>query len=329
MPSGYTHMILTKLATEGLTKKNLDLQELLQEHQKYLRLGSVAPDIAYSQEIKGPLSNETEIADVLHYNQTNQIPLRALKEIKKIDNITEKETAFAFFTGYITHIVADGIIHPFVRDKVGDYNIGNNAKEHRILEMKLDVLFLNHLSGLELNYTNIHDGMLSPLEVSFDHISSLFSELINEIYYKLISMKEIEVWIKGLHLLFSCAESNNNGFYSKLAMFKNFLFPQLQDLIEKQNNYLVLKIDEHKGADKNFANKEIHFINDCIPQFQQTILPIIIKSYNFVFQDMPEVTESDIPAINLDTGRELKILSSYTKIRKGEKLEEEVIFWKG
>ncbi|MAF79233.1 MAG: hypothetical protein CME60_13810, partial [Halobacteriovoraceae bacterium] len=56
----------------------------------------------------------------------------------------QKDEAFSFFLGFASHVVADGVIHPFVRDKVGDYD--NNATEHRLLEMRLDVILLNEFT---------------------------------------------------------------------------------------------------------------------------------------------------------------------------------------
>ena len=79
---------------------------------------------------------------------------------KNKSKLTKKQIryAFCFFVGYIAHIVADGIIHPFIRDMVGDYH--EHQEEHRVLEMKLDVLLYDYLtessgSALNLNNTNL------------------------------------------------------------------------------------------------------------------------------------------------------------------------------
>jgi len=37
--------------------------------------------------------------------------------------------------------------------------------------------------------------------------------------------------------------------------------------------------------------------------FFQKFIPIAQKAYSFVYEDGPVLTETDIPAINLDTGR--------------------------
>ncbi len=45
-----------------------------------------------------------------------------LKELKGQLDVGIHYHMFTFFLGYISHVLADGIIHPFVRDKVGEYS---------------------------------------------------------------------------------------------------------------------------------------------------------------------------------------------------------------
>jgi hypothetical protein len=131
----------------------------------------------------------------------------------------EKDHAFAFFLGFAAHIVADGIIHPYVRDKVGDYH--DNQNDHRILEMRLDVFFLHELTkgfgeSLNFNFTNIHDQIKDPL-TNFRHVSSLFSQLIKEVYGKEVTAETAEEWVEDMHTVFELAESSNNQYYAIIA----------------------------------------------------------------------------------------------------------------
>ena len=144
MPSGYTHMLLTRTFKEEAGLTDHDIGFLLDAQIKYFQLGALGPDLPYSQELTLVNRSAAQIADKFHYEKTNLIPVRAFNRIKNMADGDKKDQAFAFFMGYASHIVADGIIHPFVRDKVGDY--AENKTAHRTLEMRLDVIFLNHLT---------------------------------------------------------------------------------------------------------------------------------------------------------------------------------------
>jgi hypothetical protein len=155
MPSGYTHCILAQEFNERSKHGNTNLKFLLQEKIRYFQLGALGPDLAYSQQIK--MSDQKKVSDKLHYEFTNQVPLRAFEKIKALPESNIKDELFCFFLGYLSHLVADGVIHPFIRDKVGDYEA--NATAHRVLEMNLDVILMHEFSkqkngkqGLDQNF---------------------------------------------------------------------------------------------------------------------------------------------------------------------------------
>jgi hypothetical protein len=135
---------------------------------------------------------------------------------------------FSFFSGYISHLIADGIIHPFVRDKVGDYK--ENQEAHRVLEMQLDVLFFEYLtkhSGkpLNLNYTNIHDELINFDEGVYPEVNSVvkvFSDLINEVYGLSYTNKKIPGWVKAMHRMFGVAEGDHPAIYRNIPFIKPY-----------------------------------------------------------------------------------------------------------
>ena len=67
-------------------------------------------------------------------------------------------------------------------------------------------------------------------------------------------------------------------------------------------------------------NKDVHFLNNCIPKFHDIFKSIALKAYNFVYNKEDEVTEADIYKINLDTGRSLAH-------SKGTDLSYPAAFW--
>lgn len=323
MPSGYTHILLAKTFPEKAGIKNEELGLILDLSMPYFQLGAMAPDLPYSQQLLSLTGrNEIEFADKFHYEKTNLVPIKAFEVIKNIDG-TEKDQAFSFFLGFVAHVVADGIIHPYVRDKVGDYN-KHNKDAHRILEMHLDVFFLHELTknsgrSLNLNYTNLHDQILDPL-TNFSHVSTLFSKVIEEVYGKKILKETVEEWVRDMHQVFELAESSNNQYYSMVPGLKGFLFKDTDEVLQNHQGDLLLRVNEAKNREINFAGKDIHFFNDCVPSFYIAFKKVALAAYEFVYKGGAVLNESIFPAINLDTGRPLLASS-------GKDLDSKASYW--
>ena len=313
MASGITHILLMKNLQSVLPKGKL--KKLLQSGRDFLQVGAVGPDLPYASIADDDLffKIQSDLADKFHYEKTNELILRAFQEIKNNSNsltAREKRFMFSFFLGFASHIVADGIIHPFVRDKVGNYH--ENQTAHRVLEMQLDVLLYYHLTlksnaPINLNYSNIHDEL-----INFDNnfypevgkVLQLFSKLISEVYQQNYEPALINGWVNGLHRMFGVAEGEHPKIYRLVSFINEFLFSDYNDLCEKNKEFLIL--EKPKDRDYNFLRKEqIHFFDDCLPQFYKIFIPLANKCYDYVYNNKGELTGSDIPPIDLDTGRNL------------------------
>jgi len=322
MASGITHILLIKNLQQvlpiGKPKRKLA------QARDFLQIGAIAPDLPYASIADDDffLTTESDLADKFHYEKTNELPLKAFQYIYSIkEDITKTELnfMFSFFIGYISHLIADGIIHPFVRDKVGDYK--QNQTAHRVLEMQLDVLFFEYLtkhSGkpLNLNYTNIHDELINFDEGVYPEVNSvvkIFSDLINEVYGLSYTSKKILGWVKAIHRMFGVAEGDHPAIYRNIGFIKPFLFPDLDELRDKNKDILVLT----KPVDRveNFLKQpKIDFFDDCVPMFYEKFIPVLNKAYKFVYNDGEEITELDIKGIDLDTGRDLAVNNDLNEI---------------
>jgi hypothetical protein len=306
MASGITHILLTKMLQDNLEESRL--RDILAKCADSFQVGAVAPDLPYASMVGNDFffGNQSSLADDFHYKKTNQIPLQSLKILKTNKSKNSKDVnyqMFSFFLGYISHVVGDGVIHPFVRDMVGDYK--KNKAEHRSLEMQLDVLFLEKRyspSGLtvELNYTELHDELENfSKNLGAKKIVEIFSELIFETYGKRHSPKRILGWINGLHRMFGIALGDFPSIYRNLKI-NTFTYHNREEIIPEK----ALILGKPKDRDENFLKvNEINFFNQCIPHFYNRFIPIAKKSYAYVFENGEELTSRDIPMINLDTGR--------------------------
>lgn len=305
MASGLSHILLTKKLQDELPDGKM--KNILAYCADSFQVGSVAPDLPYASIADNAFfANESPLADKFHYRKTNQIPLLALKRLKTLMGTIDEALhyqMFAFFLGYTSHVLADGIIHPFVRDKVGDYE--KNQAEHRSLEMQLDVLFYAELtkrSGLkaEINYSNMHEQIKDFFQVNeMMKILELFSELIEIIYEEYYSREKISGWIKGLYRMFEVAEGDHPKFY-RILKANSFTYRNVEDI--DRNKAIIL----NKPIDRNYnflKCDEINFFSQVIPHYYRQFVILAQKAFDYVFEDGPELNEFDIPCINLDTGR--------------------------
>lgn len=313
MASGITHILLMKNLQSILP--NGDLKKILQSGRDFLQVGAVGPDLPYASIADGDLffKTQSDLADKFHYEKTNVLILRAFQEIKNNSaslSAREKRFMFSFFLGFAAHIVADGIIHPFVRDKVGNYH--ENQTAHRVLEMQLDVLLFHHLTKntnapINLNYSNIHDELINfdnNFYPEVEKVLQLFSKLILEVYQLSYDTPLINSWIKGLNAMFGVAEGDHPKIYRIIGFINNFLFADYNDLRDKYKSILIL--EKPKDRDYNFLRKnQIHFFDDCLPHFYNKFIPIANKCYDYIYNNKGELTDIDIPPIDLDTGRDL------------------------
>jgi hypothetical protein len=313
MASGITHILLMKNLQSILP--NGELKKILQSGRDFLQVGAVGPDLPYASIADEDLffCTQSDLADKFHYEKTNELILKAFQEIKKNStalSAKEKRFMFSFFLGFAAHIIADGIIHPFVRDKVGNYR--ENQTAHRVLEMQLDVLLFHHLTKntnapINLNYSNIHDELINFDEGFYPEVEKvlqLFKKLIYEVYQLNYETALIGGWVKGLHRMFGVAGGDHPKIYKIFGFVNDFLFADYADLREKYKDILILK--KPKDRDYNFLRKDqIHFFDDCLPKFYEIFIPLANKCYNYIYNNQGELTGIDIPPIDLDTGRDL------------------------
>ena len=313
MASGITHILLMKNLQTILSDSRL--KHILASSRDFLQVGAVGPDLPYASIADSDLffSTQSEMADNFHYVKTNQVPISALEEIKleKNDyNSKELRYIFSFFLGFISHIVADGLIHPFIRDKVGNYH--EHQSEHRTLEMQLDVLLFHYLtkySGrpIELNFSNIHDeigNLYKGFYPEADKVINLLCKKIDEVYSVKYEKEMIYDWIYGLHRMWGAAEGDHPAIYKEISFLKSYLFSNYNELLDKYDEFLTLT----KPVDRevNFLRKDkVHFFDDCIPRFNDIFIPLAVKAYNYIYNDGNAITDLDIFPIDLDTGRDL------------------------
>lgn len=184
MPGAFAHLTLANLAAGD---NKLDQAELnvsskiaISENIPYIELGAVSPDYPYLA--ISILEDNAKWADYMHLdNKTDVIIDTGIKYLQSLDG-TEKDKAFAWLCGLVSHIVADVVIHPVVELKVGPYH--GNEKAHRICEMHQDAHIYQRM---ELGGIGLAEHLSTGIgKCSFDSDKDKIDPLIKDIWMKML-----------------------------------------------------------------------------------------------------------------------------------------------
>lgn len=150
MPGIYTHNVIFKKALEAASKKsgssyiNKSIVSLFNspEHLKAGLFGSIGPNIFDYMDLRYRGKNYgNDISFLLHNEAGNSFAANMLEIIKGYKDSRNEwaSSQRAYFMGYISHIIADSVIHPFVFYFSG-FPVGGTRKEV-IHFRKLNLLF--------------------------------------------------------------------------------------------------------------------------------------------------------------------------------------------
>lgn len=313
MPAGFTHMTLARKSLGSLESDiGYKADVLLSAQLGTYLMGSLGPDLPYMGFLDDliPLPSQfNHIADELHKKETTSIPFAALAEAKDLHsqgNIEVAQSIFAFFTGYLSHVVADGFTHPFVRDRVGNY--GPETKDpHRILEMKIDVLALDYYLKQEVN--GVSPQTVLAMFENCKHRTEIFecySKNLEKFHAQSLSSEKLEQLSLGMIRMLNSAEGDFPSWYRDILGNRGFAYFTYEEV--KNNEEEIRTLKEACDAKNNgiiynsLSLDPVDIFDDVFPRFLKHMPKVIEAAYSYVFENGPEFS-SLVPAINLDTGR--------------------------
>ncbi len=170
MPATYAHIIITDEALSRFrTEASLDqvLRGMTLKYSHFVHLGCVSPDYPYL-DFKQP--RQKLWADHMHYDHTGDILLTMVQGLSGLraagTDRPELSILFSWILGYLSHVTADLVVHPVVRNLVGDY-VGHEAA-HRECEMIQDVYIYHRVrNGAETRHSELL-GLLRNCAVPAD-----------------------------------------------------------------------------------------------------------------------------------------------------------------
>jgi hypothetical protein len=192
-------------------------------------------------------------------------------------------------------------------DKVGPYE-GANKVAHRALEMGIDVLLCKHFTepsgaSLEASFLGMDTSIKGFNGLRYaESVRENFANLISEIYGQTVALHAISEWVLGLARLFCLSTGQWPQWFRDIGNTEKYVFRQFEDLKGRENDYLLL--EKPKYWDLNFRRKpQVHLIEECLPRFNTLIRAFLEKAFAYVYNTGAELSEDDLPAFSLDTGR--------------------------
>lgn len=137
MAGPFTHWMVVE---EALKKPSISAQANLTGNKNYILLGAVSPDLPYLS------TPNTQWADRMHYENTGSFVRHGIANLPP-KGTPKHDICLAWLLGYVSHLVADVVVHPVVNVIVGPYRF--NDIEHRRCELTQDALVYSKVMTVE------------------------------------------------------------------------------------------------------------------------------------------------------------------------------------
>ena len=151
MAGTFTHWMIIEEALEKYKPRD-EYYGIILRNNHFVNLGAVGPDYPYLTDLLGHYLKIHSWSDRMHYENTGEMLKIAATELLKLKRGPEFEICLAWFCGFISHLVADSVVHPVVNAIVGPYIF--NSGEHRHCEMIQDSFIFKEIKDRELQYSD-------------------------------------------------------------------------------------------------------------------------------------------------------------------------------
>lgn len=181
MAGTFTHWMIAAKVIEKLNSnpERHKYIDILLKKRPYAMLGAVGPDYPYMSEvIKDILQLKRHSwADRMHYENTGDFVRHGVQNLSAMGGGGGFEVCLAWLCGFVTHIIADTVVHPVVNSIVGPYLF--NSEEHRHCEMIQDSFIYHDIKGEEISYEGFLP-LLSACSTSYGGINPFIKRFWKE-----------------------------------------------------------------------------------------------------------------------------------------------------
>jgi hypothetical protein len=192
MPATFAHCLLAREAMKRFEKSKL-YPGILKIKNHSVFMGATGPDYPYLTDVfkYGILHIGHNWSNRMHYENIGGFISKGINKLsqmnKKSDNF---KNCLAWFSGYVSHVVADSYLHPVVNSTVHGTYIFTHT-EHARCELVQDIYIFNKITGTDIckaaardgktfAYLNILDDCSDPQDPDkmHPHISTFWPEIL-------------------------------------------------------------------------------------------------------------------------------------------------------
>ncbi len=240
MPGLVTHFIF---GYSVLNKLDENDKQTINKHHEIFNIGTQGPDLFFYY-LPGLVKKQTkQLGLIMHKQNINKFFYAILKEMDKLEGV-EREIAFSYIAGYLTHYALDYSTHKYIYYKTGFRQKGNFMKSnkysllHKKLETNIDIMLYKVLSE-ETNLRRETWKLLNADKKDAETIMKVMSSAIENVYGRYIKPQEIKnaiLYMKNITKYLGGKEDSNRKFHrlkSDLTITQNEIeeIKKLQDKI--------------------------------------------------------------------------------------------------
>lgn len=305
MAGTFTHWMIVEEALDRFNRlpNKHPYFPIILGNSHFVTLGAVGPDYPYLSELKNNLLKLHSWADRMHYENSGDFVkygIAILLKLKEQDKHQDFEICLSWLCGYVTHLLADSIIHPVVNSIVGPYLF--NSGEHRHCEMIQDTFIFHDIKKVELRYADYVDLM------------KMCSDLEDE---DLINPAIRDFWEETLKMSYPTGRAKfdsidpDDWHENFLSIISNVSDPiPIFRHIGEEKNLVYKKVSEIDDEERKRFIEEINLPGNKIGKFKEDVfdkaVAKVIEVWQKLFVDIeqknPENCTSYIKNWNLDTG---------------------------
>lgn len=192
MPATFAHCLIAREAISKLGKSDL-YPGVLRMNNQFVVTGAAGPDYPYLTDIVkyGVMQIGHNWANRMHYENVSGFVQAGVKKLSELDNTSEEfEICLAWFSGYVSHLIADALIHPVVNCTVGG-TYAFTKDQHGRCELVQDIYLFNKITGADICNVAARDkatfGYLEILDDASDpgdqdkihrHVKSFWTDIL-------------------------------------------------------------------------------------------------------------------------------------------------------
>ena len=305
MAGTFTHWMIVEEALDKFNKlpQKHPYFPLILGNSHFVTLGAVGPDYPYLSELKNNLLKLHSWADRMHYENTGEFikyGIDNLLKLKEQAKQTDFEICLSWLCGYVTHLLADSIIHPVVNAIVGPYLF--NSGEHRHCEMIQDSYIFHEIKNVELRYAAYVDliKMCSAIEDE-----NLINPAIKNFWAETLKMShpagkdkfdkiDPDDWHENFLSIISQG-ADPIPIFRHIGETKNLVYKKVGDITEEERKRFIDEINLPSGNTGNFKENAFY-----------KAVEIVIGGWQKLFIDIENKNSENwvsyIKNWNLDTG---------------------------